>query len=213
MASYVHPRRTPPRHPLRLRPADRPGSADRAIAPGAALPQPRGLVFAESGARQPLHQLAAGPVRQLPGAAGVPRKDHRIQGHGGPGGGDVGLQPVRLLPGAARRELPLPLQRIPGAGTRSLSGHRSGHAAAAELSRQDRPHRAPHHRLPGRHQPAGGQRHPVPHPPGARRADARGNAGKSQRLLPRFRLAAGADAAPRGAGGALRVGLPDPAHP
>ena len=58
-----------------------------------------------------LHQLAAGPVRQLPGAAGLPREDDRVQGHGRPGGRDGGLQPVRLLPRARGRELPLRLRR------------------------------------------------------------------------------------------------------
>ncbi len=57
------------------------------------------------------HQLAAGPVCQLPGTAGVPGADHRVQGHGRSGGRDGGLQPVRLLPRARRRELPVSLRR------------------------------------------------------------------------------------------------------
>jgi len=34
------------------------------------------------------------PLCQLPGAAGVPEAGHRVQGDGGPGGGNGGLQPV-----------------------------------------------------------------------------------------------------------------------
>jgi transglutaminase-like putative cysteine protease len=50
------------------------------------------------------------------------------------------------------------------------------------------------------------------HPHGAGRADAGGDAGARLRLLPRHRLAAGADPAPPGLRGALRLGLPDPAE-
>jgi transglutaminase-like putative cysteine protease len=53
--------------------------------------------------------------------------------------------------------------------------------------------------------------HRLHHPHGAGRADAGRNAGTAVRLLPRLGLAAGAVAAPPGAGGALRVRLPDPA--
>ena len=52
----------------------------------------------------------------------------------------------------------------------------------------------------------------VHHPHGAGCAGARRNAQARQRLLPRHRLAAGADPAPHGPGRALRVGLPDPAQ-
>ena len=51
-----------------------------------------------------LHQLAAGPAVELPRAPGLPRQDHRVPGRGRPGRRDVGLQPVRLLPRAERRD-------------------------------------------------------------------------------------------------------------
>ena len=50
----------------------------------------------------------------------------------------------------------------------------------------------------------------VRHPHGAGRADLRGNAHAGQRLLPRFGLAAGADAAAPGPGRAVRFRLLDP---
>ena len=59
---------------------DRPRPADRAAAPRAALAHADPVLLAEHHAERPLHQLAAGSVRQLPGAAGVSREDARVQG-------------------------------------------------------------------------------------------------------------------------------------
>ena len=47
--------------------------AGRAAAPGAALPHAHPVLLAASHAREALHQLAAGPAVQLPGAPGVSR--------------------------------------------------------------------------------------------------------------------------------------------
>lgn len=151
-------------------------------------------------------------LRELPRAAGVPREDTRVQGHGRPGGRDGRLQPLRFLPRAAGRELPLQVHRIAGAGARSLSGGRPRHAAGGRLPREGRSQDAAHHRLPGRPQPAGAAGRQLPDPHGARRADARADAGEWLRLLSRLGLAAGAAAAKRRPGGALRLGLPDPAR-
>ena len=92
-------RRAHPPHAIHLRPADGPGLADRAPPPGAAQPHADPLLLAQHHARGPLHQLAAGPVRQLPGAAGLPGKDARIQGGGRSGRGHGHDQPVRLFRG------------------------------------------------------------------------------------------------------------------
>ena len=80
--------------------------------------------------------------------------------------------------------------------------------SAAFLARVPRASR-PHHGLSGRPQSTRAERNRLCHPHGARRADLRGDAHAAQRLLPRFGLAAGADPAPPGAGGALCFRLPD----
>src|SRR3989344_492609 len=201
--AYAHPRRAPPRHALPIRPAGRPRATDHPIAARAPLSQQCDFVLAQGRARAALHQLAAGPVCQLPGAAALPREDARVQGHGGPGGGNGGVQPLRLLPGARGREHPVQLQQRCAAGAGALPGYRPDDTAGAGLSGQGGPQQAAHHRFPGQAQPAGIARHPLPDPHGTRRADTRGNAAKSQRLLPRLRLAAGAAAAPAGGGGGV----------
>ena len=213
LPAYAYPRRAPPRHALPIRPAGRPRAADHPIAACAPLPQQCDFVLAQGRARAALHQLAAGPVCQLPGAAGLPGEDARVQGHGGPGGGDGGVQPLRLLPGARGRAHPLQVQQRCAAGAGALPGHRADDAAGAGVPGQDRPQQTTHSGLSGQAEPAGVAGHSLPDPPGARRADARGDAAKGQRLVPRLGLAAGAAAAPPGAGGTVCVGLPDPADP
>jgi hypothetical protein len=204
--THVHSRRTPPRHPLQIRPPGAVGPTGRALASRAALPQQRHLVFAAGRAGRAFRQLDAGPVRQLPGAARVSRKDARVQGHGRPRGRNGGLQPVRLFSRAAGRELPFQVHRLAGRRACPLPRHRRTHAASFGLSRQDRAQGAAHHRLPGRPQPAGPERRQLPDPHGARRADAGRNAHQRQRLLPRLGLAPGAAAAPLRPGGAFRFG-------
>ena len=75
------------------------------------------------------------------------------------------------------------------------------------ISREPRPH----DRLAGRPQPAAAARRPLRHPPGSRRPVHGDDAHARHRLVPRLGVAAGAAAAPPRAGGALRLGLPDPA--
>jgi hypothetical protein len=84
-------------------------------------------------------------------------------------------------------------------------------AAGQGLPGQDRPHRTAHASTSwwGLNQ-HGAQRHQVPDPHGARRADAGGDA-ETGRAPAAIRLAAGAAAAPLRPGRALCVGLPDPA--
>jgi hypothetical protein len=124
------------------------------LRPGPALPQQDHLVFAQGRAGHALHQLAAGPVRQLPGAAGLPGQDHRVQGHGGPGRRDGGLQPLRLLPGTGGRAVPVRPTR-PRCATNwrpTWSCHR--HAQAQGLPGRHRPQpKHAHDRLPGPAEP------------------------------------------------------------
>ena len=68
-----------------------------------------------------------------------------------------------------------------------------------------------HHRLPLDLNRSVRSRGQLLRPHGAGHPDARGDAGQGVGLVPRFRLAAGAGAAPHRLCRALRVGLPDPA--
>src|SRR3989344_2570177 len=96
---------------------------------------------------------------------------------------------------AQGREHPVQLQQRCAAGAGALPGYRPDDTAGAGLSGQGGPQQAAHHRFPGQAQPAGIARHPLPDPHGTRRADTRGNAAKSQRLVPPLGPAAGALAA------------------
>ncbi len=60
-------------HDLPVRPADRDRAACHPAASSAALPDPDRGLFADHLPSRPLHQLAAGPLRQLPGASGLSR--------------------------------------------------------------------------------------------------------------------------------------------
>jgi transglutaminase-like putative cysteine protease len=61
-----------------------------------------------------------------------PEPDPRVQGHRRPGGRHGGLQPVRLLPGAVGRELPVPVRPLlsqelaPYLATEPLTPHAGG---------------------------------------------------------------------------------------
>ncbi len=178
----VHPCRAEPRHALPLRPPRRAVAAGRAAAAGAALPHadPELLVACRTG--RALHQLAAGPVCELPRAAGVSREDDRVQGHCRPGRGDGGLQPVRLLSRARGRELSVRLLRRVGARAGALPCQGCADAALQGLRRKHRARRGSNHRLPGRAEPAPAARHQVPDPHGAGRADPRSHADATARV-------------------------------
>ena len=142
-----------------------------------------------------------------------PDKVRRAARRGRPGRRDAGHQPVRLLPRAARRAVPVRVRARAGARALPVPAHGAArpalHAAiSARVSRQSRAHG----RLPGRAQPARPARRRLRDPHGAGRADVRGDARARQRVVPRLGLAAGAAPAPPGAGGALRLRLPDPAR-
>ena len=82
---------------ISLRPPDRHGAADDPAAPCPALPHADPHLFADADAERAFPQLAAGPVRQLSGAAGHPGEDPRILCHGRPRRRYGGHQSVRLL--------------------------------------------------------------------------------------------------------------------
>jgi hypothetical protein len=110
---------------------------------------------------------------------------------------------------------PLRLPRATDVGTERLPAGRAARPPADRMGGGGAPRPAGQadgdQRLPGGHQPAPAGRHRLPAADGARRPGAGRNAGEALRLLPRQRLAAGADPARDGTGGALRVRLPDPA--
>ena len=85
-------------HVVRLRPAPHPRTPDR------------GLLAADLPGR-PLHQLAAGPVRQLPGPGGLPEQGQRAGRSPSAWSPTCGDQPVRLLHRGVRRDLPVPLRQ------------------------------------------------------------------------------------------------------
>ena len=203
-------------HALPLRPAGRPVAPRGAPAPGTALPHADPLLFAHGRAGEALRQLAAGPLRQLDRALRVPREGARARDHRRPGRRHDGDQPLRLLRRELRRPLPV---RLPGrarARARALPCRRACRPAAAawiaaarkRLLRARSARWTSSSRLNRRLQRD--IRYLVRMEPGVQ--TLRGNAGARERLVPRHRLAAGADPAPPRARRALRVGLPDPAH-
>ena len=164
-------------------------------------------------AGEAFRQLAAGSVRQLPGAPGVPRQDHRVQGHGRPRGGDGGLQPVRLLPRAGtprtsrsstnrwRRRSSRPTSRSsPSAAASNLSRARSIASRSAPSISWSASTRSCSSDI----------KYLIRMEPGVQTPGR--DADERQRFLPRLRLAAGAAAAPLRPGGALRLRLSHPAH-
>ena len=162
---------------------------------------------------QPLRQPAAGPLRQLPGPLRLPRAGDRAEDRGRPRRRHDGLQSVRLLRRAGGRDLAVRLSGGHPRRPRDLpaSRSRSGRCCSASSTTIDR---APtqHRQLRRRAQRAHPARDRLHHPHGDRRADARGDAGARQGLVPRFELAAGAGAAQPRPRRALRLRLPDPAE-
>ena len=97
-------------------------------------------------------------------------------------------------------------------GSVDLSPARAGGAAAAALPRHDPARPDPDGRFPRRPQRPHRARDRLCHPHGAGGADARGDLRARHRLVPRFKLAAGAGAAASRLRRAVRVGLSDPAE-
>ena len=164
-----------------------------------------------------LHQLAAGSVRQLPGPAGLPgarRASCAIE---------VDLvaemaviNPFDFFLEAVRRAVPVPLRRRSWRTELApyLEISERGPAAGALARRASTARRSATVDFLVDAQPAAAaatSRYVIRMEPGVQ--TPRGDAGARQRLVPRQRLAAGADPAPPRPRGALRVRLPDPAHP
>ena len=210
--TLVDPRRAESRQSLPLRPARRPRPAGRTPAAGAALPYPHPVALDAGRARAALPELAAGPAIELARATGVPGAHARVAHRDRPGRRDGGVQPVRLLPRAARRAYSVRIRPRAAPRARAVSRVHRGDAGLRQAAGGRAARADADDRLPGRAEPApaGGDRLPDPH--GAGRADARADAGQRLGLVPRLGMAAGAAAAPPRAGRTLRVGLPDPAR-
>ena len=85
-----------------------------------------------------LHQLAAGPVRQLSCPHRACRKDHRVCCHGRSDRRDVADQPIRLLRRGGGGALALHLRACAGRRPATLSRPASLRAAAGSLPGRDR---------------------------------------------------------------------------
>ena len=171
-------------------------------------------LLAEGRAGPALHQLAAGPARQLAGPVRVPRADARACDRGRPRGRDGRAQPVRLLPRAVGRDDPRsPTSRCCARTSSPTSNaRRPARCRALAGRRAARGRRAPstswsalNQRLLARHR--------LPDPHGAGHPDA---ANRHWRLRSGScrdsGLAAGADPAQSRPRRAVRLGLPDPAQ-
>ena len=108
-----------------------------------------------------------------------PEKTRRAAHRGGPGRRDGGAQSVRFLSRAVRGDLSV---RLPGRGQarpRAVPRHVPRRAAVQGIPAHDSARAQAHHRFSGRAQRQARQRHQVPHPHGAWRADARAHAAGS----------------------------------
>ena len=143
-----------------------------------------------------------------------PEPADAVRRRGRPRRRDGRAQPVRLLP-RARRPRPgrSPTSACCARNSSPICEHRRRARGCASWLAGVPRELTPHRRLPGRPQPAPGSSEiALPHPHGARRPDAGGDPRAGLRLLPRQRLAAGADPAPSRLRRPLRLRLPDPAQ-
>ncbi len=207
-----HSRCPSSRHRVHLRPRGDPVAPAGPAAAGAPLPDAHPVVFAARDPGEPLHQLAAGPAGQLRRAPHLPRQGAQLSRRGRPGRRDGGLQPVRLLPRAVGRAVPLRLRRGAAPRARTVPAARAADAPAARLPGRDRPHAAPHHRRAGRTQPAAPDRRPLSGPPRTGRSDGRRDASTAVRVVPRHDVVARAVVSSPRSGCALCVRLPPSAR-
>ena len=123
------------------------------------------VLLAEGRAGAALHQLAAGPAGQLPGAARLPGEDRRASRSTVDLVAEMAVfNPFDFFLEPERRELPVRLRcRARRASSRRISQVEPRRAAARGIPRQGRSRSdAAHHRLPRRAQPAAAAGHRLP---------------------------------------------------
>ena len=208
----VYPRCAEPRHALPLRPADPSRPAGGAAAAGATLAHAHPELLDAGGAGHALHQLAARPAVQLPCPPGVPRQDDLVSDRGRSDRRNGGAQSVRFLSGAVGGALPVQIRPRARGRARALPDSGAGDAQLRRVPGEHPAGEDADQRLPGRAEPEVATRHRLSRADGAGRANARGDAGQGERVVPRHGVVAGAAAAPPRSGGAFRVRLPDSAQ-
>ena len=156
---YEHPRRNSSHHPLHIRSPGGLESAHRAAAAGAALAHAHPRLHAEDHAGESLHQLAAGPFRQLPRTPGIPRDDARILGRRRSDCRHDGDQSLRLLHRGKRRALAVRLRRVAETRAHALSGNRTGGRAPRRVAGHGATRANSIQYFPGRAEPAPATRH------------------------------------------------------
>ncbi len=161
---------------------------------------------------QSFRELAAGPPRQLDRPLRLSGKDHRVLVRGRLHRRHAGDQSVRLLRRALCRHLSVRISGGAAHRPRRLSRAGAGWAAAPGVRAHAVARADEHGELSRRAQPEAPHDGALRHPDGAGRADARRDPADGLGLVPRQRLAAGADHAPAGNARALRVGLSHPAQ-
>jgi len=129
-------------------------------------------------------------------------KNHRVPDRGRSRRRNGGDQPVRLLPRALCRGMPVRIRKLAEGRARPLLQEAAPHREAGCVPERHRPQQEAQRRFPGRAQLQPLQAHRLHHPPRAGRPDPRRNPREAFGLLPRLGLAAGADAAQPRTGGA-----------
>ena len=167
-------------------------------------------LFAQGDAGATFRELAAGPERKLARTLRVSGEDARIHHHRRSHRRHGGDQSVRFLRRAVRGNLPVGLSRRVRRGACALPRCRAGRSAACGVPRLHPARATDYGRRPGRPQSTSAAGNPLPHAHGVGRANARANTRGKRGLVPRQRMAAGANSATSGSRSPLRLGLSHP---